>query len=382
MGRPVILIRKFAILCHRWMGVAFCVLFFFWFFSGIFMMYWDFPTVTQADRLERSPSIDASKLRISVREAWAKLGLDRPAAGVRLEMFDARPVYNFNSGAEGRRGGRSDRGHRDGADRARVYADDGTMQQKYSAEVLLRIAAGWTRQPPGSARVEQVTKPDQWTVQAPLRTLRPLWKYSFPDGEQVYVSGSGDVVQYTTTGSRLGAYLGAIPHWLYFTPLRVQQKLWANVVIWTSGIGTVIALLGLIVGVMMYSPSAKYSFKGVRTTIPYKGQKRLHMILGLFFGLVTCTWAFSGMLSMDPPFLSDRRSPQGGREGANRDNTAARIQAALRPDEFDMSAYDAKSPQQALLEAGSSSVKELDFTSFDGLPFIWHLQVRVRQQSF
>ena len=29
-----------------------------------------------------------------------------------------------------------------------------------------------------------------------------------------------EVVQYTTTGSRLGAYVGAIPHWFYFTPLR------------------------------------------------------------------------------------------------------------------------------------------------------------------
>jgi len=98
-----------------------------------------------------------------------------------------------------------------------VFADDGTIQQGPSKEMLLRVAAAWSRQPAGAARIEEVKKVDQWTVSAALRTLRPLWKYLFPDGQQVYVSGaSAEVVQYTTTRSRLGAWLGAIPHWLYF----------------------------------------------------------------------------------------------------------------------------------------------------------------------
>ena len=69
----LISIRKLAIFCHRWMGVAFCLLFSWWFVSGIFMMYWDFPSVSQADRLERSPAIDPSRIHISPRDAWAKL---------------------------------------------------------------------------------------------------------------------------------------------------------------------------------------------------------------------------------------------------------------------------------------------------------------------
>ena len=56
-------------------------------------------------------------------------------------------------------------------------------------------------------------------------TQRPLYKYSWPDGQQVYVNGdTAEVVQYTTTSSRFWAYLGAIPHWLYFTPLRKHQR--------------------------------------------------------------------------------------------------------------------------------------------------------------
>jgi len=208
MRRAIVSIRKFAIFCHRWIGVAFCLLFTWWFVSGIFMMYWDFPSVSQTDRLERSPAIDASKIHLAPRETWAKLGLDRPPGGIRLAMFDGRPAYRFPPEGGGRGGRRAGRGGRGGNAPAMVYADDGTIQQGYSKEMLLRIAAAWTRQKASAARIEEVTQVDQWTVQSGLRALRPLWKYSFPDGQQVYVSGaSGEVVQYTTTGSRLGAWL-------------------------------------------------------------------------------------------------------------------------------------------------------------------------------
>ena len=74
MRKVLVSIRESWIFCHRWMGVAFCLLFSWWFFSGIVMMYWDFPGVGQSDRLERSPAIDAAKTRISPREAWVSAG--------------------------------------------------------------------------------------------------------------------------------------------------------------------------------------------------------------------------------------------------------------------------------------------------------------------
>jgi hypothetical protein len=353
-------VRKFAIFCHRWMGLAFCVLFAWWFVSGIFMMYWDFPGVGQGDRLDRSDAIDAGKIKLSPEEAYAKLGREGSPAGVQLAMVDGRPVYRFAAGGgRGARGG----GRRGGAGQSTVYADDGSLQADYSKELLLRIAAQWTGQPANSARVEEITAVDQWTVAGGLRNLRPLWKYTFADGEQVYVNGhSGEVVQYTTPGSRIAAHLGPIPHWLYYTPLRTQQKLWTNVVIWLSGVGTVMALMGLIVGISLYSPSKKYRFEGQPTTVPYTGQKRLHMILGLFFGILTCTWAFSGMLSMDPFPVQANREPGGGA------SPTGRIQAALSAGSFQISDFAEKSPQAALGQLGPVAIKQLDFSSFDGQP--------------
>jgi hypothetical protein len=342
-------IRKVAIFCHRWMGVAFCLLFAWWFISGMFMMYWDFPGISQADRLARAEVIDAARIKLSPSAAYATLKQDRPPASAQLVMFAGRPVYRFGA-AGGGRGGQN-----------LVYADDGTRQEQCSDELALHLASAWTSQPGNRAQVQEMTDVDQWTIQGQFRNLRPLWKYSWPDGEQAYISKrTCAVVQYTTRSSRIFAYLGAIPHWLYYTPLRKNGPLWSKIVIWSSGLATLAALLGLAVGISMYSPTKRYWFSGEPTSIPYKSQKRLHMIFGLFFGIVACTWAFSGMLSMDPfPVTAESGRGSGG----------SRALAALRGGRLQMEAFDRKLPREALAEVASQlRVKQLDFLSFVGDP--------------
>jgi hypothetical protein len=332
-----ILIKKIAILCHRWMGVAFCLLFAWWFVSGIFMMYWDYPAVSDADRLERAPILDATQVKLSAAEAWAKVDdSDQVPRSARLAVFEGRPAYEFQYGF--------DSGHT-------VYADTGELREFFTPGMRLRTAAAWTGQPASAAQVELLQEPDQWTLEGDLRRLFPLRKYSWPSGEQVYVDFPNEVVQFTTRSSRFFAELGPIPHWLYYTPLRKNGPLWSKVVIWLSGIATLAALLGLIVGLTMYSPSRRIS-------IPYTGPKRLHHILGLFFGIVACTWAFSGMLSMDPFPLSSGR-PQAGRS----------IAAALRGKRPPLSEYAMKPSQEALAQLGPAfQVKQLELSSFASEP--------------
>ena len=228
-------LKRTLIFVHRWLGVALCVVFLLWFPSGIAMMYWDFPSVGAGDRLARAPALDPATIKLSPVEAAATLGGGQPPGQTRLTTFDGRPVYRFGGG-----GG------------SMVYADTGEEQTEVSKAMLERIVAAWTGQPVSAATVEAVEAVDQWTVQSGLRNVQPLWKYSYPNGEQVYISeANGEVVQYTTTASRLGAYVGAIPHWLYFTPLRKNGPLWSKVVIWSSGIGTFAAIIGIVVGVWM-----------------------------------------------------------------------------------------------------------------------------------
>jgi hypothetical protein len=176
----------------------------------------------------------------------------------------------------------------------------------------------------------------------------------------VYVSQrSGEVVQYTTTASRLGAYAGPIPHWLYFTPLRRHGPQWSALVIGLSALGTVTAILGIIVGVSVYSPRRRYLERGLPTRMPYRGPKRWHTMFGLVFGTGAVTWAFSGMLSMDPfPLQTTRDRPL----------DAETLSRALRSN-VRIASFDAKPPRQALLQLADVKVRELELVNVGERPF-------------
>ncbi len=387
--KPAVLLKRSLIFVHRWLGVALSLLFALWFCSGIVMMYWSFPGVSARDRLERAPVLDPATIKLSAEEAYAKLNRDEMPGQVALATFDGRPVYRFGGGNAGGRGqGGGGRRGRGGLGGATVYADDGTLQQQVNDAMFDRVAAAWAKQPIETAKKESVTEVDQWTVAGQMRNLRALYKYSFNDGQQVYVSGrDAEVVQYTTTESRFWAYLGAIPHWLYFTPLRKNQPQWFGFVVWTSGIGTISAILGIIVGLWMYSPmKKKYQYAGAATSIPYRGWKRWHTIIGLAFGVIATTWAFSGLLSMGPfDFVERLAGTRPPAQAASKEDPAAKekgkgrqrggrggvnIAGALRGNaRFEFALYAMKDPRDAIRSiAAGYQPKEVEFSMFAGEP--------------
>jgi hypothetical protein len=112
----------------------------------------------------------------------------------------------------------------------------------------------------------------------------------------------------------------------------------------------------------MYSPSQRYRFEGAPSGIPYYGQKRLHMQLGLIFGLIASTWAFSGMLSMEPfPSLSARGN-SGGR-------VQSQMEMALRSGNPLDPAFASMHPREVTRQLGPEfRLKELEFASIVGEP--------------
>jgi hypothetical protein len=329
---------------HRWLGVLCCLPFILWFASGIVLMYRQFPSVGERDRQHHAAPLDISAVRLTPREAYSRLGEGSDPGAARLATIAGRPAYAF---ATARRV-------------AIVYADNGEVQDTSQFEFDRRVAADWAGLSPQAAYAQKLTEGDQWTVSGEFKPLEPIRKFTWPDGEEVYVSTvTGDVEQYTTRGSRVGAYFGAIPHWLYFTPLRKHGHLWTRIVIWLSALSVFTAFAGIVIGLVVYSPRKSYRQAGIATGIPYLGMKRLHMILGLSFGVIACTWAFSGLLSMDPfPKLQGTLDQSG-------DN----LEEALRGGNVSLSAFDRKSPNDALhsVESGFQP-KELELASFAGQP--------------
>jgi len=333
------MLKRSLIFVHRWLGVALCVLFLVWFPTGIGMMYWEFPSVTPEARLERAAHLNAGAVMRSPAEAWAALGEPGEPLRARLHVLGGRPLYRFQL-----RGGER-----------HVYADSGEPRLTVSVDMAGRIASAWTGQSPSGASVETLDDADQWTVVGSFRSLGPLWKYSWPNGEQVYVSPkSGEVAQYTTTSSRIGAYLGPIPHWFYFTPLRKHQAQWDAVVVYTSGAGTIAAVFGVVVGLIVLSPSRRYRHTGRPTFFPYTGYKRWHLLIGLVVGAGAATWAYSGMLSMEP--FAARRS------AADAESARDAVRRALRGP-LAMHAFDRRHPQAVLADLASPGVKELELLS-------------------
>ena len=88
-------------------------------------------------------------------------------------------------------------------------------------------------------------------------------------------------------------------------------------------------------------------------SVSWPAERRVSVIVGLAFGVVTLTWAFSGLLSMGPFDFVERLFAPASKRGPN-------IAAALRGStRFDLTAFAAKSPAAGIVinAAGYSAMQ-------------------------
>ncbi len=361
--------RRWLVYSHRWLGIVGGVLFVTWFFSGVVMMYVRMPGMAPEERLARAASLDLSSATVSPLEAARTVGLvpdegsalgnlARPGVEttaqklaaeisidrVRVAMLGDRPAYRFGTGRN----------------EAIVYADRpeilGLVDRPEAEAIVRRYAPGYG----GPLHYDgYLTEPDQWTLQA--RGLMPIHRFALDDGDatRLYVSAlSGDVVLRTTRAERFWGYLGPVTHWVYFTPLRTHGSAWSEFIIWSSLIGCVMCLTGLVWGAWRYSPMRRFRLKRVPSQSPYAGLMKWHHYTGLIFGVITLTWTYSGLLSMSP--FNWFQSP--GITAAQRE---AYTGGPLR---VDLMTLDGLRASLAELER-AFEVKELEATQFRGEPF-------------
>ena len=312
--------RKWLILIHRYLGIALSLLFVMWFVSGIAMIFArGMPNLTPDVRLQRLRALDFAAIKVSPSEAAGKAQLDRaPARAALLTIMD-RPAYQFSS-----------RGT------ITVFADNGAVLEEVGQAQAMKIASSFMNLPEAKLHYAgELLEPDQWTLED--RRSLPAHKIAVDDDAhtELYVSEeSAEVALLTTRGTRAFAWVAAIPHWMYFAPLRSNGPVWRQVVLWTSGIGAVLALLGIVLAFTQYSTR-------------YVGLMRWHYITGAVFGVFSLTWVFSGLLSMEPFFWAS-----GG-------GTGNRIPQALRGGTLDLSRFP------KLPEPGGG-IKELEFLRIQG----------------
>ena len=276
------LFRRCVILTHRYLGIALGLIVVMWFATGIVMMYaGGMPRLTPELRLERLPDLELSSVRLTPSEAAERAGLlETPGRVVLLSVME-RPAYRFVDAG------------------STVFADTGEVLGEVSLAQSKTTASRFVNLPEDQVRHDRtLTRADQWTLG--LGRQMPLHKFRVDDGSAtvVYVSPqTGEVTTLTTRRSRALAWIGTIPHWLYFAPLRANQPLWYRLMVWTAALTCVLAMLGLILGFTQFRRQKPFS---LAASIPYAGWMRWHYITGVIFGVFTVTWAFSGLLSMEP----------------------------------------------------------------------------------
>lgn len=273
------------LLLHRYLAVCIGVVMTLWCLSGFVMMYQDYPNFTEEERLRSLQPLDLTGC--CDRDVLPADDLD--VAGLRVEMLEGAPVL------------------RSAGSVLPIDLRTGRSLDELSAEQILSIArryaagSGITAQPRSLGVVDM----DQWTIQDAGANY-PAHHIAFDDAAatEIYINGAtGEIFQDTNRRERVLTWLGAIPHWLYPTLLRQNGPLWSQVVIWASVMGTFLAATGLYVGVSRLERRGRDG----KLASPFRGWWYWHHLFGLVFGVLTLTWVFSGLMTMNPWGLLEGR---------------------------------------------------------------------------
>jgi len=260
---------------HKYLGWVLGVLMVVWFLSGFVMIFEGFPKFTDQERLEESPAIN---------NAISK-NLDQ---FLQNKSFVKAEIY-----------------HSGGRNILKLWQSDENFQL-FGLDNLKRIhridsleAASIALENMGEFNrftYDKILALDQWIPWQRIEKDLPIHKFYFKDDlhTELYVSStSGLIVQKQNSYERFWAYLGAIPHYLYFKELRVRRELWVAVVVLLSGAASIMVFLGIAIGIK------RLRFKKGKSVIPYRKMFfKWHHITGIVFGLFVFTWSLSGMFSL------------------------------------------------------------------------------------
>ncbi|HPU53128.1 MAG TPA: PepSY domain-containing protein [Burkholderiaceae bacterium] len=264
-------------LVHRWTGVVLCLFMAMWFISGVVMMYVGYPKLTHNEHLAALPPLDGRACCHLAPQAQG-------ARSVRLTTIGGNPRLVIVDKA--------------GVPAAHDAVSGQVLPPIGQTEATLAAAAFAGRAP---VRYLGPVDEDAWTHSRALDVHRPLHAVQVEDDARtvLYLSGrTGEVVRDATLSERRWNWVGAWIHWLYAFRGGALDAHWPNIVIWTSVAGTVLAVTGLVVGLLRWRFFSRYRHGG---RSPYRGLAfRWHHLVGLGFGALTITWIFSGLMSLNP----------------------------------------------------------------------------------
>ncbi|MFT0544889.1 PepSY domain-containing protein [Allopusillimonas ginsengisoli] len=302
--------KRITYLVHRWTGVGACVLMAIWFLSGMVMLFVGYPKLLPAERLAALPVLSAAECCVPVEAALAQAEKPTDVREIQLTAQGGQPYYRLLQSdgkyvtVNARTGLRSTTITKDEAVlAARTYEEQASGRRDSTGGPIKPIAERKKAQPPQNTDASWLglTQEDRWTHSGRLNAHRPLHRVQLEDPAHtlLYVSSStGEVVMDAPRAERVWNYVGAWLHWLYMFRNQPSDPTWTWLVIILSAVGVITAVSGTFVGLWRWRFSHPYK-SGSHS--PYRdGWMRWHHLAGLLFAATTCTWIFSGLMSMNP----------------------------------------------------------------------------------
>ena len=231
--------RRWLFLVHRWLGIGVCVLFAMWFASGVVMMYVGYPKLTDAERLQHLPRLDANAALLAPGAALARAGVAGPLDELRLAAASGGRAVYLAKKSKGV---------------IVIDAASGARLQGVSEAQALASAAAFAG-PHIKLHYLGMVDEDAFTHSRGLDAHRPLHRVQMLEDARTLLwvsSRTGEVVRDAPRAEQLWNYVGAWIHWLYPFRGNAFQPYWTDIVNWASIVGIALALSGAVVGIMRW----------------------------------------------------------------------------------------------------------------------------------
>ena len=323
---------------HRWVGVALGLFMFFWFFTGLVIMYSTPTTQNRSQQLAHAETLAPEVGWLSLGNAWDL------SAEQRKEAAKRKPKAMEGMEATAAQSGRiEDQGGKDKtADAAPGIADARLVRSAGEPVWLVEDSKGQRFALSAQDGTVRVTTPDQalkiaenWfdhdsgnrgfmttryleTVEKPIilrnqDALSPFHRIAVGDdgGELLVSARTGEVLHASTRIDRAFYWAG---NWLHLLkPLESVGlgHIRNDVQLWLGLSATIATLTGLIIGWLRWRPGfgGKPTYSQGRTQ-PYREfWFKWHFWSGLVGGIVVLSWALSGFLDTNPGKIFNQGNP-------------------------------------------------------------------------
>ena len=248
-------LKSFMTRTHRVLGALMSIFFVAWFVSGFVLIYHHYPKYSPEEELRHSARLPEE---LPSTDSLAVLLASPSLDTLHLEGLTLSGGTYADSRA------RLTLQPREGDERMLTFAGDSLRPLHLDRSYLEHVAQRWGKT---IERIDTLTDLDQWTPFAQLREDLPFYRLHLSGGEghEVYVSSTtGKVLQECTRSERLWSWVGAIPHWIYFTYIRSQVELWRWIIIVLGAIGTFMAVTGFYLGITYYRTRGKKKAKKLK----------------------------------------------------------------------------------------------------------------------